>query len=633
MKKVFKKRFQSFSNLILLMVIFFNYKLVFANEISVIRDTKTSCQIFDLKASEFSATWSAACVDGKISGEGTLTVSDLRAQIKCEVVGAMKEGLRFGKSITTCSNGVKIEGDHQPIAGVVNGKGEMSFPGGNKYVGEFKGWTMHGQGVITRADGKSMQGTFADNKLVQAAKNQDSSDVGTNYSDLLKETFALFVKGGELFNARKFDDAQIVFDQFIALHDKLPQQIQKEPKAASLVSNVFLTKMAMHTEYAKSAKSAKKAEKAEKAEKAKKQVDQIINLADELSKRFIDNKTPDVELNVAAGLALKGLVLYDAKRFPDALIPLDIVLQKFEESKDEKIQIQVSSALSTKAYVLYEQKKYSAALSLFDKHASQFKLFTNPDVQRDTASTSNSKCYALFKLEKLQESKTCLEEFQDKYQSSTNPIILKAYAHNVKSLLALNEAGIVSRNSNLSPSVKPDLQVAAAKATIENAKNLYKPVSKMEQIRAISQIGSNDSLASKSTGFDTAMSLLDSVVKSLGGSTDPAVQEQVATALYSQCDILSHEAGMSGQETSCLKEGKKRFENIQIPKIQSLVKAGNQKLGINLDAAQEAGESMQGVLNRVAQAKAEKLAAAWASAMDAGALLAPQLTTTRMVFK
>jgi hypothetical protein len=133
-----------------------------------VKDTKTGCKVYaDLDDANESATWSGVCVDGKISGKGKLTTINKKTNVTCENNGEWKAGFIAGHNIIDCSNGFHFEGDNTPAGGVAKGNGTFIFPNGHKYVGEFKSRTLHGQGTYTDASGKSMSGTFENNKLVK----------------------------------------------------------------------------------------------------------------------------------------------------------------------------------------------------------------------------------------------------------------------------------------------------------------------------------------------------------------------------------------------------------------------------------------------------------------------------------
>ena len=45
-------------------------------------------------------------------------------------------------------------------------QGTLTYPDGNKYVGEFKDGKKHGQGTWTFADGRVLKGTFRNDEFL-----------------------------------------------------------------------------------------------------------------------------------------------------------------------------------------------------------------------------------------------------------------------------------------------------------------------------------------------------------------------------------------------------------------------------------------------------------------------------------
>jgi hypothetical protein len=185
MKKLFGTSLQTYLAFAAAVLCACQATLAFADEISFVLDVKTGCKIFELNEADTSAAWSGACVNGKIEGSGTLLTKSKKTKLICQNVGDMKEGRMSGRTVATCSNGMRAEVDYTPIGGIVNGKGTLNLPNGDKYVGEFKGLSLHGQGKYTLADGTSMQVTFADNKRVDTPQNREVNAAQIN--DFVKD--------------------------------------------------------------------------------------------------------------------------------------------------------------------------------------------------------------------------------------------------------------------------------------------------------------------------------------------------------------------------------------------------------------------------------------------------------------
>jgi len=72
-----------------------------------------------------------------------------------------QEGEYHGKGVITYPNGEKYVGEWKN--GKRNGQGTATFPTGEKYVGEFKDNKRNGQGIFTYLNGEVWEGEFKDN--------------------------------------------------------------------------------------------------------------------------------------------------------------------------------------------------------------------------------------------------------------------------------------------------------------------------------------------------------------------------------------------------------------------------------------------------------------------------------------
>jgi hypothetical protein len=258
--------------------------LTFAGTSEYITDAKTGCKIYDLDDAKESAIWSGACVGGKISGNGTLTTTNKNNNVTCENKGEMKEGLRTGHNVANCSDGTHFEGEYKPVAGVVNGKGSLNLPNGDKYVGEVKGWILHGQGTYTLANGKSVSGTFENNKYIPKEANAKTAN-----KDSVKDSFELMDKGMKLFDSDQYEESLVSFDQFLTHFEQFSAEIKQSPGAQDIVSAVIYTQGGIFLKQGKTNKAVAK--------------------WDENQQRFGQSTDPKVKETLAHGAAAKEMIL------------------------------------------------------------------------------------------------------------------------------------------------------------------------------------------------------------------------------------------------------------------------------------------------------------------------------------
>ena len=130
-------------------------------------------------------TWSGACVDGKASGEGTLTYVQNGAAAQTITCSSFVEGKCSGKQKITLADGTTNEGEvssgswqgklvvtkpngdrfeWQFVDGKRDKKGVFSSTDGHRYEGDFDGIKRSGKGVYVWPDGTRYEGDFVDNK-------------------------------------------------------------------------------------------------------------------------------------------------------------------------------------------------------------------------------------------------------------------------------------------------------------------------------------------------------------------------------------------------------------------------------------------------------------------------------------
>lgn len=273
--------------------------LTLASTSEFVTDAKTGCKIYDLDEAKESALWSGACVDGKISGNGTLTTTNKKTNVSCENKGEMKEGLRTGHNAAVCSDGTHFEGEYKPVAGVVNGKGSLNLPNGDKYIGEVKGWTLHGQGTYTMANGKSVSGRFENNQYIQGPANAKTAN-----NDPIKDSFELMGKGMKLFDDGQYEEAYAPFEQFLSQFDQSPPQVKEIPSAQIVVSNVIAAQSAILFKQGKWNKA--------------------IAKLDENQQRFAKSTDPEVIETLAHGAAAKEFMLAEKAKKAPGIYPKEI---------------------------------------------------------------------------------------------------------------------------------------------------------------------------------------------------------------------------------------------------------------------------------------------------------------------
>lgn len=151
-------KFKSVMSLFILMVALMLSLPVVSKAEGWIKDINTDCSFWT--ASDLNiGTWSGGCVEGKASGNGTLTlIKDNK--VFSRYIGGMKEGKLSGKVEAKSEDGERYVGQFKE--GYYDGQGILSFGDGSRYIGEFKDGNYDGQGTLNLPDGSRYVGQFKD---------------------------------------------------------------------------------------------------------------------------------------------------------------------------------------------------------------------------------------------------------------------------------------------------------------------------------------------------------------------------------------------------------------------------------------------------------------------------------------
>ncbi|HNW89122.1 MAG TPA: hypothetical protein PKN48_05625 [Bacteroidales bacterium] len=97
--------------------------------------------------------------DTTVSGFGTLTYPNGE-----RFVGNFKKGLKHGNGYILFPDGREYYGDFKNDR--IDGYGSLTYPNGDKYVGNFKDGKYEGAGTFIPAAGEKKEGIFKENVLI-----------------------------------------------------------------------------------------------------------------------------------------------------------------------------------------------------------------------------------------------------------------------------------------------------------------------------------------------------------------------------------------------------------------------------------------------------------------------------------
>ena len=117
------------------------------------------CQVWNYGEAELEPfTWSGACVDGKVSGNGRLAFLDGEYVYE----GTMSAGMMDGHGTIVSSDGHHYEGSW--VDGEPHGHGNEVLPSGEQYEGGYRHGKRHGHGLYETVSGDVFEGEWRDGK-------------------------------------------------------------------------------------------------------------------------------------------------------------------------------------------------------------------------------------------------------------------------------------------------------------------------------------------------------------------------------------------------------------------------------------------------------------------------------------
>jgi len=134
-------------------------------ESGFVADPKTGCRIRAANPNpKLTISWSGPCVDGLADGDGTLKSFNGGA-LELEYTGTVKKGVLDGRGRITFAGGETYEGDIRD--GALDGRAVYTWPNGDRYEGDYRQGRRTGKGKITfgaksRWPGDVYEGEFAD---------------------------------------------------------------------------------------------------------------------------------------------------------------------------------------------------------------------------------------------------------------------------------------------------------------------------------------------------------------------------------------------------------------------------------------------------------------------------------------
>lgn len=122
---------------------------------------QTTCKVYD---PELQSTYSGGCKDGLAEGAG-------EARGSAHYVGAFRAGLKHGKGVKTWPGGDRYEGDFVDDRREGTGMyswGQASPWSGQRYSGDYVGDRRHGQGTYEWPGGDRYTGAFENDRMTGA---------------------------------------------------------------------------------------------------------------------------------------------------------------------------------------------------------------------------------------------------------------------------------------------------------------------------------------------------------------------------------------------------------------------------------------------------------------------------------
>ena len=128
--------------------------------------TSSGCDVWnDYPQPRETASWSGACADGRLAGEGTLVWRWMHrgAWQEQRHQGSFRGGRKHGYGINSYAYGGRYEGEFRE--GERHGHGTRILPDGTRYEGEWREGLPNGQGTVYMPDGRVFSGVWSEGCL------------------------------------------------------------------------------------------------------------------------------------------------------------------------------------------------------------------------------------------------------------------------------------------------------------------------------------------------------------------------------------------------------------------------------------------------------------------------------------
>lgn len=161
--------------------------------------------------------------DGKANGVGKILSIH-----GSEYIGEFKDYYLHGNGVMNYNGKDMVDGviryDGEWVKGKWNGKGTLIFQSDDKYIGEFKDGKIHGKGTITFSDGSKFVGEFKDNDMHGKATVPlaDGDKYVGEFKDGIQQGKATYISASEEKDTSEWKNGFLYFLTLILLVNGIP---------------------------------------------------------------------------------------------------------------------------------------------------------------------------------------------------------------------------------------------------------------------------------------------------------------------------------------------------------------------------------------------------------------------------
>jgi tetratricopeptide (TPR) repeat protein len=245
---------------------------------------------------------------------------------------------------------------------------------------------------------------------------------------------------------------------------------------------------------------------------------------DKFIEHFTDTKEADISEHVAMAMNNKAVTFEKLNRFEEAIIVYNEVIARFADAEEKGIRVQVTMAMNNKAIIFEKLNRSEEAIIVYNEVIARFADAEEKEIHEQIAITMLNKAVILSKLNRFNEAIVGYDEVIKRFEGSKNTGILE------KVVVAMNYKAITLGDHNRS-----EEEIAGYDEVIKRFADV-----KEKEIRVQVAMAMNNKavILGKLNRPEEEIAIYNEVVKQFTGMEDTEILVKVVVAMNNKAVIL-----------------------------------------------------------------------------------------------